>query len=85
MHPRAWRLGEDGSRPFIRRALESGINFFGTADMYGAGKSEEVLGRAIADFARRDEVVLATKLYYPVRAEIAMAGRASSRCSRTTT
>jgi aryl-alcohol dehydrogenase-like predicted oxidoreductase len=67
VQPRAWRLGEEEGRPFIRRALESGINFFDTADMYGGGESEEVLGRAIADFARRDEVVIATKLYYPVR------------------
>ena len=69
VHPRAWRLGEDDSRPFIRRALDSGVNFFDTADMYGAGESEEVLGRAIVDFVPRDEVVLATKLYYPVRAD----------------
>ena len=69
VHPRAWRLGEDDSRRFIRRALESGVNFFDTADMYGAGESEEVLGRAITDFAKRDEVVIATKLYYPVRAD----------------
>jgi len=66
---RAWRLGEQDSRLFIRRAIESGINFFDTADMYGGGESEEVLGRAIADFARRDEVVIATKLYYPVRSD----------------
>jgi hypothetical protein len=69
VQPRAWRLGEQDSRPFIRRAIESGINFFDTADMYGGGESEEVLGHAIADFARRDEVVIATKLYYPVRAD----------------
>jgi aryl-alcohol dehydrogenase-like predicted oxidoreductase len=68
VQPRAWRLGEQDSRPFIRRAIESGINFFDTADMYGGGESEEVLGRAIVDFARRDEVVIATKVYYPVRA-----------------
>ena len=69
MQPRAWRLGEQDSRPFIRRAIESGINFFDTADMYGGGESEEVLGRAIADFAPRDEVVIATKVYYPMRAD----------------
>ena len=65
--PRAWRLGEADSRPFLRRALDAGINFFDTADLYGGGESEEVLGRALTDFASRDDVVIATKLYYPVR------------------
>jgi aryl-alcohol dehydrogenase-like predicted oxidoreductase len=64
---RAWRLNEADSRPFIRSALELGINYFDTADMYGAGESEQVLGRALKDFARRDEVVIATKIFYPVR------------------
>src|SRR5882757_10032109 len=64
---RAWRLDEAASRPVIKRALDLGINFFDTADMYGGGESEQALGRALADFARRDEVVIATKLYYPVR------------------
>lgn len=64
---RAWRLDEAASRPVIQRALEYGITFFDTADMYGSGESEMVLGRALADFARRDEVVIATKLFYPVR------------------
>jgi 1-deoxyxylulose-5-phosphate synthase len=64
---RAWRLNEVDSRPFIRRALELGINYFDTADMYGGGESEEMLGRALKDFARRDEVVVATKIYYPMR------------------
>jgi aryl-alcohol dehydrogenase-like predicted oxidoreductase len=63
---RAWRLSEEDSRPFIRRALELGITLFDTADMYGSGESEIVLGRALRDFARRDEVVVATKVYYPV-------------------
>jgi len=67
MTPREWRLGEADSRPFMRRALDAGINFFDTADMYGGGESETVLGRALTDFARRDDVVIATKLYYPVR------------------
>ena len=62
---REWVLDEESSRPFIRRALESGINFFDTADMYSRGVSEEVVGRALGDFARRDEVVLATKVYFP--------------------
>lgn len=69
VEPRQWRLGEESSRHFIRRAFEAGINFFDTADMYGGGESEEVLGRALADFARRDEVVIATKVFYPVRSD----------------
>jgi aryl-alcohol dehydrogenase (NADP+) len=63
---RAWILSEEQGRPFIRRALERGINFFDTADMYSRGTSEEVLGRAIRDFARRDHVVIATKAFYPM-------------------
>ena len=63
----AWSLGEDESRPFIRKALESGINFFDTANRYSLGNSEEILGRAIKDFARRDEVVVATKVYGRMR------------------
>src|SRR5271169_6308234 len=64
----AWSLGEEESRPFIKRALEAGINFFDTANMYSQGSSEEILGRAIRDFARRDEVVIATKVRHPMRA-----------------
>jgi len=63
---RQWVLDEAESRPFIKRALELGITFFDTADMYSNGVSEEVVGRALKDFARRDEVVLATKVFYPV-------------------
>jgi 1-deoxyxylulose-5-phosphate synthase len=63
----AWSLGEDESRPFIRRALEGGINFFDTANRYSLGSSEEILGRAIKDFARRDDVVIATKVYGRMR------------------
>jgi aryl-alcohol dehydrogenase-like predicted oxidoreductase len=63
----AWSLDEESSRPFIRRALESGINFFDTANRYSLGSSEEILGRAIKDFARRDEVVIATKVYGRMR------------------
>ncbi|RMF38060.1 MAG: aldo/keto reductase, partial [Chloroflexi bacterium] len=62
---RDWVLPEDESRPFIKRALELGINFFDTADMYSNGVSEEILGRALRDFARREEVVIATKVYFP--------------------
>ena len=63
---RSWVLDEAASRPFIKHALELGINFFDTADMYSRGVSEEVVGRALKDFAKRDEVVLATKVFYPV-------------------
>jgi len=63
---RAWVLSEEQSRPFIKRALEAGITFFDTADMYSLGKSEEVLGRALRDFARRDNVVVATKAFSPM-------------------
>lgn len=66
---RDWVLDEDSSRVFVRRALELGINFFDTADMYSAGVSEEVTGRALRDFARRDEVVVATKVYFPTNPE----------------
>ena len=62
---RPWVFDEDTSRPFIKRALELGINFFDTADMYSLGASEEVVGRALKDFAKRDQVVLATKVFYP--------------------
>jgi 1-deoxyxylulose-5-phosphate synthase len=61
---RDWVLDEEDSRPFVRRALELGINFFDTANMYSRGMSEEVTGRALGDFARREEVVVATKVYF---------------------
>ncbi|MDX1413032.1 MAG: aldo/keto reductase [Candidatus Promineifilaceae bacterium] len=60
---RDWVLPEEDSRPFVKRALELGINFFDTADMYSLGISEEVTGRLLKEFARRDEIVLATKVY----------------------
>lgn len=63
---RDWVLDEEASRPFIRRALEIGINFFDTADSYSNGVSEEVVGRALRDFANRQEVVIATKVYFHV-------------------
>ena len=63
---RDWVLDEEDARPFIRRALEVGINFFDTADIYSMGESEKVLGRALKDFARREEVVIATKVYHPM-------------------
>jgi 1-deoxyxylulose-5-phosphate synthase len=63
---RDWVLEEEASRPFIKRALELGVNFFDTADMYSVGASEEILGRAIRDFSRREDVVIATKVYNPM-------------------
>ena len=64
---RDWVLEEEASRPFIKRALEAGINFFDTADIYSNGASEEVVGRALRDFtAKREDYVLATKVFFPV-------------------
>jgi aryl-alcohol dehydrogenase-like predicted oxidoreductase len=63
---RPWVLDEAASRPFIARALEHGINFFDTADMYSRGVSEQVLGRALKELTTRDQVVVATKAYYPI-------------------
>ncbi len=62
-----WTLPEDQARPFIARALEAGVNFFDTANVYSAGSSEEILGRAVADMARREEVVIATKVHGAMR------------------
>lgn len=64
-----WVLTEEQGRPLIRAALEAGINFFDSANAYSEGVSEEVLGRAMRDFARREEVVIATKLFAPMRPE----------------
>jgi len=61
----AWTLDEEASRPLIRKAVESGINFFDTSNSYSDGTSEEITGRALADFANRDEIVLATKVFFP--------------------
>ena len=63
---RPWVLGEEASRPFIRRAVEAGINFFDTADMYSRGVSEEILGRALREFTTRDQAVVATKAFFPM-------------------
>ena len=65
-HP-AWSLDEAASRPLIRYAVEAGINFFDTANMYSNGSSEEILGRALKDFTNRDAIVIATKLGAPTR------------------
>lgn len=62
-----WVLDEENSRPVIQKALEMGINFFDTANVYSLGASEEILGRALKDFARRDEVILATKVHGKMR------------------
>lgn len=63
----AWTLNEEESRPFIRKALESGINFFDTANVYSDGTSEEIVGRALNAFANRDEIVVATKVHGKMR------------------
>src|SRR5512144_354878 len=64
---RPWILDEEAGRPFIKRALELGINFFDTADMYSGGESERVLGRALKDFGPgRDRVLVATKVFFPL-------------------
>ncbi|MCT4704427.1 aldo/keto reductase [Enterobacteriaceae bacterium H11S18] len=62
----AWTLPEESSRLIIKHAIDNGINFFDTANSYSDGSSEEIVGRALRDFARREEIVLATKVYYPV-------------------
>ncbi|MBU9857053.1 aldo/keto reductase [Rahnella bonaserana] len=62
----AWTLPEESSRPIIRQALDAGINFFDTANSYSDGSSEEIVGRALKDFAKRDEIVVATKVYNAV-------------------
>lgn len=62
-----WHLNEEGGRSFITKSLDLGINFFDTANMYSLGESEEVLGKAIKDFANRDDVIIATKIFFPMR------------------
>lgn len=64
----SWTIGEEPSRRVIRRAVDLGINFFDTADVYSDGTSEEILGRALKDFMRRDDAVIATKVYFPMSA-----------------
>ena len=71
-HP--WSLDEEASRPFIQRSLELGINFFDTANVYSDGTSEEITGRALRDFARREEVVIATKVHGRMRPDVNGAG-----------
>ncbi len=66
-HHGDWLLGEEDSRPFFRAALEGGINFFDTANIYAGGTSEEITGKLLSEMARRDEIVVATKAYGPWR------------------
>lgn len=70
----SWTLNEEASRPFIQRALELGINFFDTANVYSDGTSEEIVGRALKDFAKREEVVIATKVHGRMRPDVNGAG-----------
>jgi 1-deoxyxylulose-5-phosphate synthase len=64
---REWLLPEEAAEPIVRRAVEAGVTFFDTADMYSNGRSEEITGRLLAKlFARRDDYVLATKVYFPM-------------------
>jgi aryl-alcohol dehydrogenase-like predicted oxidoreductase len=67
---RQWILPEESGRPFIKCALEAGINFFDTSDMYSLGVSEQILGRSVRDFASRDSVVIATKAYFPMSDDV---------------
>jgi len=77
-----WVLDEEHSRPFYKRALELGINFFDTADAYSLGVSEEITGRALKDYAKREDVVLATKVYAPNRSDIPPYSQNASGLSR---
>ena len=75
-----WAIGEDDSREIIKRALDLGVNFFDTANAYSGGSSEEITGRALRDMADRDEVVIATKVFFPMRGDTG--GRNSIGLSR---
>jgi aryl-alcohol dehydrogenase-like predicted oxidoreductase len=74
-----WALNEEQSRPFIQKALELGINFFDTADVYTDGASEEVVGKALRDFAKIDDYVLATKVFNPMSTNTNVNGKGLSR------
>lgn len=65
--PQRWALSEEESLPFFKQALDLGINFFDTANIYSLGSSEEIVGRALRTLARREDVVIATKVYFPMR------------------
>lgn len=75
----AWTLPEADSRPLIKQALDLGINFFDTANVYSEGTSEEIVGRALRDFAKRDDIVLATKVNFPVIGGAAGTGTSANR------
>ncbi|MBA3535358.1 MAG: aldo/keto reductase [Tatlockia sp.] len=75
----AWALNEQNSRPFIKQALELGINFFDTANMYSFGASEIVLGKALRDFAKRSEVVIASKVFFPMKKDDPNSGGLSKK------
>lgn len=64
-----WTLPEEQTRPLIKQAIELGVNFFDTANTYSDGTSEEIVGRALKDFGRREELVIATKVFYPMRSD----------------
>ena len=76
-HP--WVLNEAESRPFIKRALDMGINFFDTANMYSLGASEEIIGKALREYGVRDQVVVATKLFFPMNPEAPNSGGLSRK------
>jgi aryl-alcohol dehydrogenase-like predicted oxidoreductase len=78
----SWSLPEDESRPFIRRALEAGITTFDTANTYSGGSSEEIVGRALADFARREDVEIATKVFFPMGGDPASGGLSADTIAR---
>lgn len=71
---RPWVLDEEGTAPFFRRAIEAGVNFFDTADAYSLGASEKVTGRLLREYANRDEVVIATKVFFPMTEKLNMGG-----------
>ncbi|HYV98352.1 MAG TPA: aldo/keto reductase, partial [Gemmatimonadaceae bacterium] len=71
---RSWVLDEAASKPFFRKAVEAGINFFDTSNIYSLGVSEQITGRALKEYANRDEVVIATKVFYPLSERPNMGG-----------
>ena len=76
---RPWHLGEDQAEPIVRRAVEAGVTFFDTADVYSGGLTEEITGRLLAKlFGRRDDYVLATKVFFPMRAGAWLPGACAS-------
>jgi len=82
---RPWVLDEDASLPFFKAAIEAGINFFDTADMYSIGESERVTGKALKEYAKRHEVVIATKVNFPMSADPNHRGTTSCAPARPAT